>query len=461
MRTSVLALTLAVFSTLAALPVAAQGLRLSRNMSPELPAAPAVISDTQRQADFIVAVVNTEPITNYQVSVEVRRVLQQLSAQRRTLPEPAEVARQVLERMISDKTQLQLARETGIRVDEAVVDQAEQSVARQNQFSVAELHQRLAADGVEVRQFREQLREQLMITRLRERDMEPRARVSDAEVDQYLQEQNEKNKQLGNQLIHIAQILVAVPEEADDKRVDDLRVRANWVLARAKSGEDFAALAREVSNSPDRNNAGQLGLRSAERYPPLFVEAVQNLAVGDITGPVRSGAGFHVLKLLEKRSEGMPAATVVQQRARHILLRPSAQLSEGMARDKLNDFRRRLNAGQTDFATLAKENSQDGSAEAGGDLGWANPGQFVPEFEEVLNRLNPGQISEPLISRFGVHLIQLLERRNATLGEREQRELVRAQLREKKLDDTFAIWAQEVRAKAYVELRDPPQANQP
>lgn len=461
MRTSVLALTLAVFSTLAALPVAAQGLRLSRNMSPELPAAPAVISDAQRQADFIVAVVNTEPITNYQVSVEVRRVLQQLSAQRRTLPEPAEVARQVLERMISDKTQLQLARETGIRVDEAVVDQAEQSVARQNQFSVAELHQRLAADGVEVRQFREQLREQLMITRLRERDMEPRARVSDAEVDQYLQEQNEKNKQLGNQLIHIAQILVAVPEEADDKRVDDLRVRANWVLARAKSGEDFAALAREVSNSPDRNNAGQLGLRSAERYPPLFVEAVQNLAVGDITGPVRSGAGFHVLKLLEKRSEGMPAATVVQQRARHILLRPSAQLSEGMARDKLNDFRRRLNAGQTDFATLAKENSQDGSAEAGGDLGWANPGQFVPEFEEVLNRLNPGQISEPLISRFGVHLIQLLERRNATLGEREQRELVRAQLREKKLDDTFAIWAQEVRAKAYVELRDPPQANQP
>ena len=183
--------------------------------------------------------------------------------------------------------------------------------------------------------------------------------------------------------------------------------------------------------------------------------------MGGVAGPVRSGAGFHVLKLLEQRREGLPAATVVQQRARHILLRTSAQMTEGMARDKLNDFRRRINASQTDFATLAKENSQDGSAASGGDLGWANPGQFVPEFEEVLNRLAPGQISDPLISRFGVHLIQLLERRNAAISEREQREQVRNMLREKKIDEVYVTWAQEVRAKAYVELRDPPQANQP
>ena len=457
MRTPVLALTLAALAALACTPLAAQGLRLSRNIGPEMPATAPAPSDAQRAADFIVAVVNNEPITNYQVSQEVRRVLQQLAAQRRAMPDTAEVARQVLERMINDKAQLQLARETGVRVDDAVVDQAEQSVARQNQLSVAELHKRIAADGIELKQFRDQLRDQLFITRLRERDMEPRARVSDLEVEQYLQEQTQSSPQL----INIAQILVAVPDDADEKKIDDLRVRANWVLARAKSGEDFAALAREVSNSADRNNGGQLGLRSAERYPSLFVEALQSAAVGDIAGPVRSGAGFHVLKLVEQRREGMPAATVVQQRARHILLRTGAQMSEGMARDKLNDFRRRINAGQTDFPTLAKENSQDGSASAGGDLGWANPGQFVPEFEEVLNRLAPGQISEPLISRFGVHLIQLLERRNAAITEREQREQVRNMLREKKIDEVFVTWAQEVRAKAYVELRDAPQLTTP
>lgn len=457
MRTPVLALTLAALAALACTPLAAQGLRLSRNIGPEMPVTAPPPSEAQRAADFIVAVVNNEPITNHQVSLEVRRVLQQFAAQRRPAPDAVELARQVLERMISDKAQLQLARETGVRVDDAVVDQAEQSVARQNQLTLAQLHQRIAADGMELKQFREQLREQLLITRLRERDMEPRARVSDVEVDQYLQEQT----QTSPQLINVAQILVAVPDDADEKKIDELRVRANWVLARAKSGEDFAALAREVSNSADRNNGGQLGLRSPDRYPPLFIEALQTTAVGGVAGPVRSGAGFHVLKLLEQRREGLPAATVVQQRARHILLRTSAQMTEGMARDKLNDFRRRINASQTDFATLAKENSQDGSAASGGDLGWANPGQFVPEFEEVLNRLAPGQISDPLISRFGVHLIQLLERRNAAISEREQREQVRNMLREKKIDEVYVTWAQEVRAKAYVELRDPPQANQP
>ena len=457
MRTPVLALTLAALAALACTPLAAQGLRLSRTIGSEVPPSVPAPTEAQRAADFIVAVVNNEPITNVQVNQEVRRVLQQFAAQRRAVPDSAEVARQVLERMINDKAQLQLARETGVRVDDAVVDQAEQSVARQNQLSLTELHKRIAADGVELKQFRDQLRDQLFITRLRERDMEPRARVSDLEVDQYLQLQTQNSPQL----INIAQILVAVPDDADEKKIDDLRVRANWVLARAKSGEDFAALAREVSNAADRNNGGQLGLRSAERYPSLFVDALQSAAVGDIAGPVRSGAGFHVLKLVEQRREGMPAATVVQQRARHILLRTSPQLTEGMARDKLNDFRRRINASQTDFATLAKENSQDGSASSGGDLGWANPGQFVPEFEEVLNRLAPGQISDPLISRFGVHLIQLLERRNAAISEREQREQVRNMLREKKIDEVFVSWAQEVRAKAYVELRDPPQALTP
>ena len=181
------------------------------------------------------------------------------------------------------------------------------------------------------------------------------------------------------------------------------------------------------------------------------------LQPGGIAGPVRSGAGFHVIKLLERRSAGLPPATVTQSRARHILLVPSTQLSEAQARDKLNDFRRRILAGETDFATLARRNSQDGSAAQGGDLGWANPGQFVPEFERVMDQLAPGQISQPLISRFGVHLIQLIERRTAALTERERREMVRGMLREKKFNEVYVTWAQDVRAKAYVELREAPQ----
>lgn len=448
---------MAVLAALAASPLAAQNLRLSRNLGADLTLPKPDTS--QRSADYIVAVVNSEPITNHQVSVEVRRVLQQAQAQaqRRNLPDTQEVARLVLERMVSEKAQLQLARETGVRVDDAVVDQAEQSVARQNQISVETLRQRVADEGIGLKAFREQLREQILITRLRERDMEPRARVSDVEVDQYLQEQSQNSPEQ----LNIAQILLAVPDGADANAEAAVQARAEQALRRAKAGEDFAALARELSSAADRSNGGQLGLRSAERYPSLFVSAVAGAAVGDVLGPVRSGAGFHVLKLIEKRREGLPATSVTQQRARHILLRPNAQLSEAMARDKLNDFRRRINQGQSDFATLAKDNSQDGSAASGGDLGWASPGQFVPEFEEVLNRLSPGQISEPLISRFGVHLIQLLERRTAALSERDQRELVRNMLREKKIDEVFVTWAQEVRARAYVELRDPPRVDAP
>lgn len=436
--------------------VQAQGLRPATRTSPAASTVTAA-QGAARQADFIVAVVNSEPITNHDVAVEVQRMQQQYAQQRQALPDTRELTRQVLERLINEKAQLQLARETGIKVDEPSVDQAEQSVALQNQLSVAELHRRIAQDGIDPKQFREQLRNQLLLTRLREREVEPRVRVSDLEVEQYLQEQLTASNVPANQQINIAQLLVAVPENASETQLAALQAKAQRALERARAGEDFATLARELSDAADRTSGGQLGLRPADRYPALFLDAVRSLAVGGISELVRSGAGFHVLKLVEKRSAGLPPMTVTQSRARHILLRPNAQLSEAAARDKLNDFRRRIQAGQTDFATLARENSQDGSAEQGGDLGWAYPGQFVPEFEAVMNRLAPGQISAPLISRFGVHLIQLLERRNTTLGEREQREMVRNMLREKKLDEAYANWARDVRARAYVEMREPPQ----
>jgi peptidyl-prolyl cis-trans isomerase SurA len=414
-------------------------------------------SSAQRAADFIVAVVNSEPITNYQVKVEVQRIQQQFVQQRRPQPDSRELTRQVLERLINERAQLQLARETGIKVDEPSIDQAEQSVARQNQMDVTELRRRIVLEGFEPKLFREQLHDQLMLTRLREREVEPRVRISDLEVEQYLQEQMGKSNDPGSVMVNMAQLLVAVPDGASEAQVAVLKDKAQRALARAQAGEDFTALVRELSDAKDRDNGGQLGLKTADRYPPLFLGATESLAVGAISGLVRSGAGFHILKLIGRRSAGLPPMNVTQSHARHILLIPGSQLSEAAARDKLNDFRNRILSGRSDFATLARENSQDGSAAQGGDLGWANPGQFVPEFEEVMNRLTPGQISEPLISRFGVHLIQLIERRNAQLGEREQREMVRSMLREKKFNEVYATWVQDVRGRAYVELREEPQ----
>jgi len=442
---------LALAALLIAGPTSAQTSRAAA------PAPAAAAAPAARTADFIVALVNSEPITNHDVAVEVRRTQQQLAQQRQPVPDARVLAREALEQLINEKAQLQLAKENGIKIDEPSIDQAEQSVALQNQMSVEALRRRIAADGIDPKQFREQLRQQLMLTRLREREVEPRVRVSDLEVEQYLQERQAASGAVANQLINIAQVLVAVPENAGDSQIAALQAKAQRALERARAGEDFATLARELSDAADRANGGQLGLRPPDRYPGLFLEAIQGLPVGGVSGLVRSGAGFHVLKVVERRTAGLPPMTVTQSRARHILLRPSAQLSEAAARDKLNDFRRRIQTGQTDFAALARENSQDGSADQGGDLGWAYPGQFVPEFEAVMNRLAPGQISDPLISRFGVHLIQLLERRNTTVSEREQREMVRNVLREKKLAETYESWARDVRARAYVEMRDPPQ----
>jgi peptidyl-prolyl cis-trans isomerase SurA len=435
-------------------PAAAQGLRIA----PPSGARPAARSGERapRSADYIVAIVNSEPITNNEVRVRMSRIEQQLAQQGQPVPPPDEFARQVLDRLISEKAQLQLARESGLKIEDTQVDQAEQNLARQNHVDVAELHRRLAAEGMPLSQFREELRNQLLLTRLRERELESKVKVSDLDVDQYIRQQ-QAGPDLATEEFKLAHILVAVPENATEAQVANLRERAEKVLQRARSGEDFAKLAAEFSDAPGAaQNGGVVGLRTADRLPPLFVQAVQKLPEGGVSDIVRSGAGFHVIKVLERHGGGLPGPTVIQSHARHILLRPNAQLSEAAAVQRLADFKRRVQAGQADFAQLAREFSQDTSARNGGDLGWANPGVFVPEFEDTLNALAPGQISDPVISRFGVHLIQLLERRQATLTQREQREIARNQLREKKLDELYAQWAQDVRGRAYVELREPP-----
>ena len=433
---------------LAGLGAQAQGLQLQASQNLALP-----IVEGTRQADFVVALVNSEPITNSELQTELQRALQQLSQQRRPLPDKNELSRQVLERLIGDRIQLQLANQSGIRIDDAAVDLAEQNIARQNQLGVAELRRQLLADGVSVPQFRAQLREQLTLTRLRERELEPRVRVTELDIDQYLREA-QSNSDPATRQINLAQILVAVPDDANDVQVATLQARAEALLARVRAGEDFNNLARTASDAPDRSNGGQLGLRTADRYPSLFVDATRALAVGEVSALVRSGAGFHLLKVMERQDANLPPTAVTQTRSRHILLRPSAQLSEAAARDRLLAYRAQIQAGQADFAALARQHSQDGSAAQGGDLGWTSPGMFVPEFEQLMNRLAPGQVGEPLVSRFGVHLIEVLERRRVETSQREQREAVRGLLREKKLDEAYLLWAQDQRSRAYVELRE-------
>jgi peptidyl-prolyl cis-trans isomerase SurA len=446
------ALAMALQLVLGASFAQAQGLRAS----PSLSASRAATDNTQRNADYIVAVVNSEPITNNEVRVRVLRFEQQLSQRGGALPPREELTAQVLQRLISERTQVQLARDNGIKIEESALDAAAGNVARQNQLSLEELRRRLESDGIVYSQFRDGLREEMLLARVREREVEARVSITESELDRYIQEQQD-NPDAGPAEINLAQILIAVPENVTAVQLKALQARADRAVQRVRSGEDFAKVAREMSEAPDSANAGLMGMRSADRYPPLFVEATQDLKVGAIAGPVRSGAGFHVLKMVDKRQANAANFTVTQSRARHILLRTNAQMSESVARERLTELRARIATGKIDFAAAARENSQDGSAKEGGDLGWANPGQFVPEFEEVMNGLSNGQISDPLVSRFGVHLIQMMDRRQNTLSPREQRELARSALKEKKAEEAFTTWAQDVRARAYVELREPPQ----
>jgi peptidyl-prolyl cis-trans isomerase SurA len=409
-----------------------------------------------QSADYVVAIVNSEPITNSEVRAAMARVREQLKVQGKPEPAAEELRNGVLERLISDRAQLQLARSIGLQVDDSTVDVAEQGLARQNQVSLEALRQRMEQQGISTATLRNQLRDQLVLQRLREREVESRVRVSEQDVDRALAEQQAANTDPLAQELNLAQLLIAVPERADETLTAQLQAQAQALLVRVRAGEDFAALVKQYSGA-DRSNGGQFGIRRADRYPPSFVEATQNVAVGGTAELVRSGAGFHILQVVERKVLPNLAKAVTQTRARHILLRTSAELSPFEATTRLAALRERIVSGKTDFAAAARENSQDSSATQGGDLGWVSPGMFVPEFEEVMNRLKEEEISTPTVSRFGVHLIQTLARRRVELNPREVRELVRSQLRDAKLGQAYADWVAEVRERAYVELREAPQ----
>ena len=418
--------------------------------------SPTLLAQNPQSADFIVAVVNSEPITNSEVRAETKRVVERLREQNKPVPDAQTLQNGVLERLINDRAQLQLARDTGIRLDEAAIDLAEQNLARQNDISVDELHKRIAKDGISVATFRAQLKDQQTLARLVERDVESRIRISEQDIDRFLADLQKSDADPYTKEINLAQILIAVPERASAEESAARFLKAKKVLERLRNGEDFLRVMQEVS-AADRANRGEIGLRRADRYPPSFVEATQKTEVGGISEIVRSGAGFHILKVVEKRNPATITRSVVQTRARHILLRPSPQMTQAAAITRLADYKKRILAGSATFAALAKEFSQDGSASQGGDLGWANPGMFVPEFEEVMNKLSEDDISNPLVSRFGVHLIQVTERRRVDLSPREMRESVRAQLKETRSEEAYSSWAKDIRARAFVEMREPPQ----
>lgn len=446
---------LSVFGLLVVGGAQAQGLKPASRLQGPMAQLAIQKSSEPVSADFIVAVVNSEPITNHEVRSRLQRVQEQAQRSGGALPPETELVSQVLELLVLEKAQMQVAAETGIRIEAAALDEAESNVARQNQLSVEQMHAQLKAQGVALDAFRDNLRRQLTMQRLRERDVDARVRVSEVELDRFIAQ---KYDNPGADLqLNLAQVLVAVPEQADEARVDTLRQRAQRIAEKARIGEPFADLAREFSDAPDRAAGGVFGLRSAARYPDLFVSATRSVAVGGIAGPVRSPAGFHILKVLDKRVAGMPDGFVTQTHARHILLRPTRQLTEKAAVAQLTEWRRQVVSGKADFAELAKAHSQDTSASQGGDLGWVPAGVFVPEFEEVMNSLEPQQLSEPVVSRFGAHLIQVLERKQVELSVREQREQIRQLVKEQKLDEAYQQWQQDIRARAYVDFRETPQ----
>ena len=403
--------------------------------------------------DHIAAVINQELVTAYEVNSRMARARGEAQRSKQTLPPEAEFRKQVLESLIEDRAMLSHARDSGMRVDDADLDRAVANIAAQNQITVAQLRQQLARDGLDLARFRANLRDQLLIERVREREVAQRIRITDTEIDEFIEQQ--RGAAAAEVQYNIAQILVTVPEGASESQLAARRAIAEAALARVRGGEAFATVAKAVSEDANKANGGEIGLKPADRLPDTFLEVVRPLANGEIAPTLlRSGAGFHVLKLVE-RSDGS-AFRVTQTRARHILLRTSPQLSEQAVQSRLADFKRQIESGARRFEDLAREHSLDGSASAGGDLGWAAPGQFVPEFEQAMNTLAINGISPPITSRFGVHLIQVVERRSVALDTKQLREQARNALRERKFETAFNEWVREVRDRAYVEFREAP-----
>jgi peptidyl-prolyl cis-trans isomerase SurA len=407
-----------------------------------------------RPGDYIVAIVNQELVTAVEVERRMQRTAEEMRAAGNRPPAGDALRTMVVEALIEDRVVLTHARESGLRIDEAELDRAVQAVMANNRLTLPQLQARLREDGIDYARFRANLREQLMVERMREREVLPRIRVGDAEIEKFLDEQ--RATAAAEAPIRLAQVLVSVPDGAGIAEVAQRRQRAEAALARIKAGEAFDMVARELSDDATRTRGGEMEPRPASRLPDLFVDAIKGLKSGDLVPQVlRSGAGFHVLKVLDAATGGNPR--IPQIRARHVLLKNSPGLTAEQAQARLTGYRRAVETGTRTFEEIAREYSEDGSAAQGGDLGWVSPGMMVPEFEEALFRLPDNGLSAPVSSRFGWHLIQAVERRAVEIDPKKLRDNARNALREQKFDGAYADWVRDLRARAYVEMREPPQ----
>lgn len=400
------------------------------------------------EADRIVAVVGDEVITYYELRSRLEAALKQLQKQGTPLPAQDVLERQMLERVIMDRVQLQHARETGLRIDDSQLDQAIARIAANNKLTAQQFRQALEKDGIEYAKFREEIRAEMTTVRLREREVDGKLVISDGEIDNYLANQAATG---GGEEYQLAHILLRAPESASPEQLQKLRQRGQQALQRAQDGENFAELSAAFSDAPDALKGGDLGWRQLDRLPTLYAEVAARLQSGQVSELLRSSAGFHIVKLIAKRGGSAPAS-VRQTRARHILVRINEVVSESEARRKLENVRERIVNG-IDFAEQARLYSQDGSAAKGGDLGWLSPGDTVPEFERAMDALQPNELSPVVQSQFGMHLIQVQERRERDVSVERQRGVARQALRERKLDEAYQDWLRQMRDRTYVENR--------
>lgn len=399
--------------------------------------------------DRIVAVVNSDVITQLELNERLNLVIQQLQKQGTPLPPRDVLEKQLLERLVMDRVQLQFAQETGVKVDDAQLENSLQRIAQENKMSLEQFRAALEKDGIDYSKFREDIRREFIMSRLREREVDNRITVSDGEVENYLNSRSEI--QGGGNEFNLAHILIRVPEQASPEQLQKFKMRAQQALEELHAGKDFRQVAASYSDAADALQGGVLGWRPAGQLPTLFVDALEVLKTGEASPVLRSPNGFHILKLLDKR--GKDAPFVVQQtHARHILIKVNEVMSEQEARNRALQIKERLDNG-ADFAELARLHSEDGSASRGGDLGWLSPGDTVPEFERAMNALKPGTLSGPVRSPFGWHLIQVLERRDEDVSKERKRLQARQEIRARKADESYQEWLRQLRDRAYVEYR--------
>ncbi|MBW9333778.1 peptidylprolyl isomerase [Herbaspirillum aquaticum] len=431
----------------------------SKAAVPAAPAAPAPASASARveprPVDSILVVVNNEVITRQEVAERLASVEKRMAAQNVQLPPRQQLVRQLVERMIVERAQAQMAKENGIVVDDAMLDRAMQRIAEQNKLSIPEFRTRLEAEGMNYASFREEIRREILSQRLREREVDNKVVVTESEIDNYLAA--EANAGGERQELDIAQILIRVPENASPEQLAARRERAEDVLRQLKTGADFAKTAAAYSDSSDALSGGDLGWRPADRLPQLFLDGVAKLQDGQVSGLLKSGNGFHILKLVGRRAAGntQAAAPAVQQtHVRHILIKVNQVVTAAEAKRKLTELKERLDHGSATFEELAKLYSNDLSASKGGDLGWIYPGDTVPEFERAMDQLKPGEVSQPIETPFGYHLIQVVERKTDDASKERTRQAARQAIRDRKIEEATEDWMRQIRDRAYVEYRN-------